>query len=231
MIISGFQKLTLLDFPDTLAAIIFTQGCLMYCGYCHNPEMIPHKKSNTDPMLETENILQFLKKRKGLLQGVVISGGEPTIHSDLPDFIRSIKEMGFKIKLDTNGVHPEMVEKLLKENLLDYIAMDIKQCPEKYMNLVKFDCINNVTKSINIIKNSGVDYEFRSTILPFCHTQKDIQNMGKMIRGAKKWYLQSFRPLKTLDKTFQSKHPFTQKELCALQKTAQEYATYVGTRT
>jgi len=231
MLIAGFQKMTLLDYPDKIAALVFTQGCNFFCGYCHNPEMIPKKRVLPySPELEPQAILNFLKKRVGLLDGVVISGGEPTMQTDLVDFIGEIKALGFLVKLDTNGSNPGILKKLLKAKLLDYIAMDIKHSQDKYKKLTKVDFNKQIKESIKIIMNSGIDYEFRSTILPFYHSEADIEDMGKMIAGAKKWYLQSFRPMKTLDKKLHNENSFSSKELSSLEKIAQQYARLVAVR-
>lgn len=231
MLIAALQKLTLLDYPDKIAALIFTQGCNFYCGYCHNPEMIPKKRvlPMSDDLTE-KSVLKFLKTRKGLLDGVVISGGEPTLQEDLESFIKKIKKLGFLVKLDTNGSHPEILQNLLKQKLLDYIAMDIKQSEIKYEDLVKANVMPAIRKSITLIKDSGVDYEFRSTILPLLHSEKEIEAMGKMIKGAERWYLQNFRPLKTLKKSFQKERPFSSEELVHLQKIAKPYAKVVEIR-
>jgi pyruvate formate lyase activating enzyme len=232
MLIAGFQKMTLLDYPGKIAALIFTQGCNFACGYCHNPEMIPRLRILPErPELEPAWILKFLKTRKGLLDGVVISGGEPTLQKDLVAFIEKIKKMGFLVKLDTNGSHPEVLKKLLKKNLLDYIAMDLKAALAGYPGLVKNKCEKAIQTSIRLIMKSGIDYEFRSTILPRCHKKSDIKAMGKMIQGATQWYLQSFRPIKTLDRSFQKEQPFSNKELYELQEIAASFATRVGVRT
>jgi len=231
MLIAGFQKMTLLDYPDKIAALIFTQGCNFACGYCHNPEMIPSVRILPyQPELEPNAILNFLSRRRGLLDGVVISGGEPTLHADLGDFMESIKSMGFLVKLDTNGSNPEILERLLEKNLLDYIAMDVKHNVKDYQSLVKNDCVPDIQKSIEIIKDSGIDYEFRSTLVPGTHESKDISAMGEMIRGAKQWYLQNFRPLKTLTRNMQLLKPFTPKELKKFQEIANKYAKLVQVR-
>jgi pyruvate formate lyase activating enzyme len=232
MLIAGFQKLTLLDYPGKLAALIFTQGCNFACDYCHNPEMIPQCRRKTyDPRLDPQAILKFLERRQGLLDGVVISGGEPTLQPDLQDFMAKIKAMGYLIKLDTNGSNPQVLTNLIHANLLNYIAMDIKHTPKKYLKLVKNDCSDSILESINIIKNAKIDYEFRSTILPFFHSKDDIREMGKMIKGAEKWYLQTFRPHKTLSRKLNNQRSFTQKEMQSLQKATKPFANLVEIRT
>ncbi len=231
MIIAGIQKLTLLDYPGKLAALLFTQGCNFACGYCHNAEMIPICKNNPqDITLLPEKILTFLKSRGGLLDGVVISGGEPTLQPGLQQFMAKIKTMGFLIKLDTNGSNPDILQSLLNENLIDYIAMDVKHTQKKMNILTREVEIDNIVRSMEIIKECGVDYEFRSTILPSYHKEQDIHEMGKLISGAKRWYLQNFRPLKTLNPKLRSSRSFTQKELNSYQDIAQKYAKHVNIR-
>ena len=162
-IIGGIQKTTLVDFPGKVAAIVFTQGCNFRCGYCHNPELLEHSK-NSD--FNKNDFLDFLKTRIGKLDGVVITGGEPTLQKGLYDFIKEIKSLGFAVKLDTNGTNPIIVEKLINDNLLDYIAMDIKAPFDKYTKITGVGVdIENIKRSIELIKNSSVDYEFRTTVL------------------------------------------------------------------
>ena len=231
MLIAGFQKMTLLDYPEKIAALVFTQGCNFACGYCHNPEMIPSKRILPyRPEFEPEAILDFLSRRRGLLDGVVISGGEPTLQPDLADFMTQVKALGLLIKLDTNGSHPEILKKLFGNNLVDYVAMDLKHTAEEYRALVKNDCAEAIQKSIQIIKGSGVDYEFRSTILPSLHRIEHIHSMGGMIRGAKRWYLQNFRPLKTLDRKLSTERSFREDELNLYRQAASKYAEFVGVR-
>ena len=165
-----------------------------------------------------------------MLDGVVISGGEPTLQGDLIEFMQSIKELGFLIKLDTNGSHPEVLREIFKRKLVDYIAMDVKHSRKKLQKLVKNDCEVNILLSIELIKNSSIDYEFRSTILPAVHDEHDIRDMGKMIAGAKRWYLQNFRPLKTLDKKLSGTRSWSQDELINLQRIAQRSVKVVGIR-
>jgi len=205
MKIGGLQKTTLLDYPHKVAAIVFTQGCNFRCSFCYNGELvIPDKFSSPIP---EKDIFGFLKKRKNVLDGIVITGGEPTLHKDLPEFIKKIKDLGLSVKLDTNGTNPEMVKGLLVDNLIDYIAMDIKAPLDRYEEVVGRPLqTEDITKSIEIIMDSDLDYEFRSTLVPDIHTLEDIKKMGKMIEGAKKWYLQKFMYLSTvLDHGFKGK--------------------------
>ena len=149
--IAGLQKTTFIDYPEKIACIVFTQGCNFSCGYCHNPELFEHK----EPALSVQAFFEFLNKRKGKLDGVVITGGEPTLHKDLKEFIKSIKDLGFLVKLDTNGTNPDLLQELFNQNLLDYVAMDIKAPLNKYEQVTRVNVnIEKIQKSINLIKNS-----------------------------------------------------------------------------
>ena len=199
MVICGLQKLTLLDFPGKMACIIFTKGCDFRCPFCHNASLVVNSQSNDDRQLDIqpiteEEIFSFLRKRSGILDGVVVTGGEPTLQKDLIPFIAKIKELGYKVKLDTNGNRPHVVEALLEQGLVDYIAMDIKNCKEKYARTIgvnKFD-ISNIIRSVEIIKNSGIDYEFRTTVVDNFHNEDDFVSIGKWLSGAKAYYIQNF---------------------------------------
>lgn len=192
MIIGGLQKTSLLDFPEKISAIIFTAGCNFRCGYCHNPELI----NNIAPVVD---VFEFLKTRTGKLDGVVITGGEPCLQKDLPEFIKQIKSLGFAVKLDTNGSFPEMIEKVLPD--IDYIAMDIKAPLEKYSEIVNVDVdTDKILKSITLIQNSDIDYEFRTTVLQNQLSFEDFEKIGKLLKGSKKYILQKFVPSKILDK-------------------------------
>lgn len=191
MIIKGFQKLTLLDFPGRTACTVFTGGCNLRCPFCHNAVLVTEK---TDAEFSEKEIFDHLKKRKNVLDGVAITGGEPLLQKDIERFIYEIKEAGFAVKLDTNGCFPEKLEGILELELVDFVAMDIKNRPEKYpetVGLEKFD-IAPVEKSISLLKNSGVDYEFRTTVTDNFHTADDIEALAKWIEGAPKYYLQNF---------------------------------------
>ena len=193
MIIKGLAKLTLLDYPGKVACTIFTGGCNFRCPFCHNASLAT-RAGEVDSIPE-EEIFSLLKKRKGILDGVCITGGEPLLFGDdLFDFIARIKEMGFAVKLDTNGSFPERLKTLLEAGLLDKVAMDIKNSPEKYgvtAGVENFD-IAPIVRSVELIKNSGVDYEFRTTVVAELHGAEDFDGIGKMIEGAKAYFLQSF---------------------------------------
>ncbi len=207
MIIGGLQKTSFLDYPDKISTIIFTSGCNFRCGYCHNPELINSKTSK----YSTEEIIQFLKTRTGKIDGVVITGGEPCIHKDLINFIIKIKELGFLVKLDSNGSYPDVIEKCIP--YIDYIAMDIKAPLYKYQTVINSPVnIDNIQKSITLIMKSNLDYEFRTTVLKSMLNIEDFKAIGNLISGAKKYYLQKFVPSKTLDKTLLKESSYTDEE-------------------
>ena len=189
MILSGLQKLTLLDFPARIAATVFTRGCNMRCPFCHNASLVV---GGAD-IIPEEEFFAFLDSRRARLGGVCVSGGEPTLQSDLPEFLGKIKAMGFETKLDTNGTNPEMLVSLIDRGLLDYVAMDIKSSPEKYSLVagahVDFD---KVKKSAQILLSGKIDYEFRTTVAKPLFSSGDFTEIGKMIKGAKRYYLQGF---------------------------------------
>lgn len=219
MIIGGWNPFTLLDYPKKTAAIIFTAGCNMRCGYCHNANFVLPENIQQQQNISWKEIESFLEKRKGLLDGVVISGGEPTLQKNLKNIIQKIKKMGFLVKLDTNGTHPDILQNLIEEDLLDFIAMDIKGSADIYNKICGMPInIEAIYKSIDIIINANIDYEFRSTILPEYHTKNVLCAMGLMIKGSKVWALQNFRSHSTLDIRFSNKKSFSKKELQVLTK-------------
>lgn len=191
MNISGLQKMTLLDYPEHVACTVFLPGCDFRCPYCHNFELVT---GSADPVTTESDFFDFLGKRNGLLDGVAITGGEPLLHRELPEFIRKIKDMGFMVKLDTNGYHPDRLKELLSDRLLDYIAMDIKNSFEKYPTTIGLSDINIslIKDSISLIMGSGVDYEFRTTVIKQFHDPSDFEKIGATICGAKKYFLQQF---------------------------------------
>lgn len=224
MIIGGLEKLSLIDYPEHLAAIIFTQGCNFRCHFCYNPQLVLSHKEKGPALLESDLFL-FLKNRLNKLEGVVITGGEPTLHADLPEFIREIKKLGYLVKLDSNGTNPKMLGSLIKAKLIDYIAMDLKAPLEKYSRTVgaEIDC-DNIKKSVKIIMESGLPYEFRTTLVPGLIDSADITAMGKLIQGASKWYLQKFKSDTDLvDSNFEAQLPFTSKEMKELAERGREF--------
>lgn len=233
MLISAVNKLTLVDYPGKLAAIIFTAGCNMRCGYCHNadfvlPEKIEKLKNNFIPF---EAVKNFLQSRKGLLDAVVFCGGEPTMQNDLLEKMSEVKAMGFFVKLDTNGLKPEIIHEALERKIVDYIAMDVKTSLGKYSELVGV-AVNpqKIEESIALIMQSKIDYEFRSTILPSHHDAETLEKMGKLIQGAKLWAFQNFRSQKVLDVTFQEKTGFTKQALEEIQELAKMFVEKVEIR-
>lgn len=218
MKIAGFQKLTLLDYPSKVACIIFTQGCNYKCPYCQNSGLIDH--SNED-LIDEEEIFKYLDKRKGVIDGIVISGGEPTIQKDLKSFIKKVKEKGFLIKLDTNGSNPNFVEEVINEKLVDYIAMDIKNVLEEYKDVTNVNPnIVNLKRSIEIIKNSNIEHEFRTTIIKNIHNIDKILKICEYVDGDK-LYLQNF----VLSENVLGKYlkPFTEEELKEIKKEIERY--------
>ena len=192
MILGGLQKLTLIDFPGHIAATVFTVGCNFRCPFCHNPELISNFEFRISNDLENE-FFDLLENRKGKLEGICITGGEPTIQPDIIDFIRKIKNLGFKVKLDTNGTRPDVLRALFSEKILDFVAMDIKSSPENYAQTAnsKID-IERIKLSVDLIRNSGIDYEFRTTAVPGLHEESDFAGIGKWLEGSKKYVLQAF---------------------------------------
>lgn len=230
MLISGFQKSTLLDYPGKLAALIFTYGCNLRCEYCHNPELVIQSFKKNSSITE-EDIFSFLEKRKNLVDGVVITGGEPTIQKDLISFIKKIRNMGFLVKLDTNGTNSKIVKKILEMNIVDYWAMDIKYDKEIYIqnleNKVKYE---EVEKSIKLIMENAKDYEFRTTYVKGIHTSDSIKGIGELIKGSKRYYIQNFRAGKTINPALNSSNSFTQQELEKFKKLMQKYVKNVEIR-
>lgn len=209
MLISGIQQFTMLDYPRKLACIIFLSGCDFRCGYCHNAQFVLPEKINKikTHFIPKEAVLHFLQQRKDKLDGVVISGGEPTLSFGLDGLIKEIKEMGYFVKLDTNGHQPQKIAELLEHKLIDYIAMDIKSDLENYQKLTN-SCIkvDNIVKSIDLIKQSSIDYEFRTTVINEIHNNDVLQKMIPLVKDAKCYALQTFRPQKTLDPVYSSYH-------------------------
>lgn len=191
MNIYGFQKMTLLDYPERVACTIFTGGCNFRCPFCHNASLVTHIEPEL--RIESEEIFSYLNKRKGLLDGVCISGGEPLLQSDIAEFIQKIKEMGYSVKLDTNGTDPQKLKMLIDEGLVDYVAMDIKNSKEKYALTAGVDVdISAIEQSVDLLKQNRVEWEFRTTLVRELHDLQDISSMAQWLVGTTSWYLQSF---------------------------------------
>ena len=219
MKIAGYEKLSLQDFPNQISCIIFTQGCNIRCPFCQNSTLIPMDAKN---LISEDEIFNYLNLRKNIISGVTISGGEPTLQSDLESFIDKVKKMGLKIKIDTNGLNPKLLEKLIDSKKIDYVAMDIKNSLNKYSltsGVVKIN-MQNILNSIELLKKGKVDYEFRTTIINEFHTLQDIFEIIKLI-GNSKYYLQNFKNSEyVLDKNLTS---FTEEKLVLWNEILKDY--------
>lgn len=219
MIFGGLQKLTLIDYPGKIAATVFTSGCSFRCPWCYSPELVLPEKIKKQPKISEKEFFKFLKEKKRLLEGIVICGGEPTIHKDLPNFIKKIKKLGYLVKLDTNGSNPEVLKKLIDQKLVDYVAMDIKAPKEKYKKVTGNRVnIKDIENSIEILKENKIDFEFRTTVTPNFHKKEDIIKIAHWISPTKKYYLQNFRPEKTIDPKFEKVKPYPQEYLLEIQR-------------
>ncbi len=221
--IAGYLKTTLIDWPGKIASVVFIAGCNFRCGFCHNPELV-----TVDPNMETispEDIYQDLRRRAKWIDGISITGGEPTLYSDLVEFIEGVKKAGFEVKLDTNGTNFKMLKYLIDEDLVDYVAMDIKAPLEDYRRTIgveKFD-EDSVKRSVCLLLKDKVDYEFRTTMVPDLIGKEEMKKINLWIKGAKRYYIQPFRPLKTLDSEFTKKRTYLKGELKELLKIAKPY--------
>lgn len=192
MNIYGLQKMTLLDYPHKVACTVFTGGCNLRCPFCHNAALVT--EINADDKYREDDILSFLETKKGLLDGVCITGGEPLLQVDIAGFIKKIKAMGFLVKLDTNGSFPDKLNDLIESNIIDYVAVDIKNSKEKYaltVGIKDYD-LANIERTVDILKNSNIEYEFRTTVVKEFHTVEDIKKIGRWLKGSKRYYLQNF---------------------------------------
>ena len=192
MRIGGLQKLTLLDYPGKVACTVFLSGCNLRCPYCHNPGLVLPEQSEGSEIPEAE-VLSFLERRKGKLDGVCITGGEPTLQPELPEFLEKLRRLGYAVKLDTNGTNPAMLKALLQERVLDYVAMDIKNSPQRYAETCGgADVLSRVRESVDLLLNSSIEYEFRTTVCKPLHTEKEMEEIGHWLGGAKRYFLQPF---------------------------------------
>ncbi len=225
---SGFQKLTLLDYPEKTACTLFAAGCNFRCPFCHNAALVTHIDNSN--FFTEEYVLDYLKKRTGVLDGVCITGGEPLMHKDLPEFIKKVKKLGFLVKLDTNGSYPERLAKLIDSGLIDYVAMDIKNCKEKY--LLTADCgeddLLNVEKSVAILNAGKIDFEFRTTVVKEYHEVEDIKKIAEWIAPADKYFLQNFIDSGDIIKNNLSAH--TRETLEVMRSSAQDIIPKVEIR-
>lgn len=258
MNIYGLNKTTLLDYPEHLAATIFTGGCNFRCPFCHNAGLVLDPGSQ--PVITEEEVLQYLKKRRGILQGICITGGEPTLQPDLADFIRKVKALGYLVKLDTNGARPQVLRELLVEKLLDYVAMDIKASKENYGKAIGISMaetnvltvqkdmgeklLQGVEESVELLKNSGIPYEFRTTVVAGIHSIEEFEAIGRWLSGCNAYYLQAYRegdniladqvPLQSAGINAQSTRismeSFTKKDMEYMAEIARKYIDKVALR-
>ena len=192
MRIGGLQKLTLLDYPGKVACTVFLSGCNLRCPYCHNPALVLPEQNNAPGIPESE-VFAFLEQRKGKLDGICITGGEPTLQPELPGFLEKLRELGYAIKLDTNGTYPGMLKGLLRDGILDYVAMDIKNSPQRYAETCGgADVLSRVRESVDLLLDSSIEYEFRTTVCKPLHTEKEMEEIGHWLGGAKRYFLQPF---------------------------------------
>lgn len=228
MKLAGMQKLTLLDFPSVVACVVFTKGCNFRCPFCHNASLVCGTDSD---FLSEDDVIDFLRRRQGILEGVVITGGEPLLHSDIPEFIKRIKAEGYLVKLDTNGTNPDMLEFLIKNSLVDYVAMDIKNSPSEYVKAtgdVSLD-MDAIERSRALLLSGVVNYEFRTTAVKGIHTEKSMKELFEWISGAEKYFLQQFKPSDDLiDPNGLSE--FSSDELKAFRDTASLYVKHAEIR-
>lgn len=217
--IGGLQELTLIDYPGKLACTVFLTGCNFLCPWCYAKELVLAEEIKKQPEIPQKKFFDFLKERKELLEAVVLCGGEATLNKGLPSFVKKIKRLGFLVKLDTNGSNPRMIKKLINRGLIDYVAMDIKLPKERYPEVFakKVD-IRNIETSIALLKKNKVDYEFRTTVVPTIHEKEDIIKIAHWIKPAKKYFLQNFKPQKTVDPSFEKIKPYPREFLLEIQK-------------
>lgn len=190
--IHGFQKLTLLDYPSKVACIVFTAGCNFRCRFCHNASLVTH--IDNEAKINEREIFEYLSQRKGILDGVCVTGGEPLLQNDLEKFLNEIKKEGFSVKIDTNGCYYDKLKSLIINGLVDYVAMDVKNSKEKYLYTVGLDAVdlNNIENSISLLLDGIVEYEFRTTVAQTLHTVEDIRMISEWISGARRYFLQNF---------------------------------------
>jgi len=229
MLISGLQKLTLLDYPGTVACTVFTGGCNFRCPFCHNAALVLPELMDKNNM--ADKVLDFLKKRIGVLDGVAVTGGEPLLHADMPEFLAEIRALGYKIKLDTNGSFPDRLMEIVNAGLVDRVAMDIKNPPELYARTVGLDKIDMepIERSKNFLLEGRVDYEFRTTAVKGLHSVQSIAAAAKWIEGAKEYYIQQYKDSgQVLDTA--GLDAFTETEMQALADAARPYVPAVQLR-
>lgn len=231
MILGGFQRLTLIDYPGKVASTVFTVGCNFRCPFCHNPELVLSSQFADNSGLE-KDFFKFLKTRKGKIDAICITGGEPTIQKDLEGFIKKIKKLGFLVKLDTNGMRPDVLKKLFDLKLLDFVAMDVKNQLKRYNKTIGAKNLDKarIKLSADLIKNSGIPYEFRTTVVPGIHQMEDFVEIAKWLQGARSYYLQEYRETKILDPKLKKKTKGKRISLEKIKKKIEKYFGKVGIR-
>ena len=227
--VKGYQQSSLIEWPGKIVSIIFTGGCNFKCPFCHNRDLVAEFEQIPD--LDFDEILEKIKARRKWMDAVEFTGGEPLLHPDIETMLRKVKEARFLTKLDTNGSFPDKLRNLIDKKLVDYIAMDIKAPLAKYEEVVnaKVD-LDKIQESIRLLMESGVEYEFRTTVVPKLHSKEDIEEIGKLIKGAKKYYLQSFVPKTTLNPSYEKERAFTNGEMKELAETVGKYVGKVEIR-
>lgn len=238
MFFAGIQKTTLLDYPGKVASTVFTYGCNFRCPFCHNPELVIEEFLDENKIPE-EEILEFLFGRVGKLDGLVITGGEPLINDNIIEFIYKAKDLGYLVKVDTNGSFPGRLKRLIDEKIVDYLAMDIKNSLEQYIKTIGLDdsrkkeckkLKENIIESMSLITSSAIDYEFRTTIVPGLHTIESVEGIGRLIKGSKKFCIQNFRPGKTISNKYSTTKPFSSKEIEEYVKILSKYVANIEVR-
>jgi pyruvate formate lyase activating enzyme len=229
MRIGGFQKFSLSDYPGRISAIIFTQGCGFRCVYCHNPELV--EPSRFIAPIPDERILDFLKTRRGRLQGVVVTGGEPTVHADLPGFLESIKVLGFAVKLDTNGCNPDLLKLIISGRLVDFIAMDLKAPLPSYSRITRVNVrTEDIVRSLNLVKTSGLPHELRTTYLDSLLSDEEMIGVARVARGCARFALQRFHATKILDPNLQDERTPTNARMREVRKLLEDEGLTVVVR-
>ena len=214
MRLAGLQKTSVIDFPDQISAVVFTQGCNFYCPYCHNSQLIPLELPQEKELMPQEYFFDFLQQRKTLLDGVTVTGGEPLLQPDLKEFMKKIKEdYQLLIKLDTNGSNSAKLKELIEAELIDYLAVDIKFSWSNYEQLAPAGLLSEIKSSVELIINSDLDYEFRTTAVPGLHDSEEIKKIAGQIKGADKYFIQNFRPVNTLAPDLRESRSFAPSEL------------------
>lgn len=222
---TGIQKTSLIDFPEKIATVLFTPGCNLRCPFCHNWRIVVDPKP---PFLNEETAMRIVESRKRFVDAIVVTGGEPTLHKETPKFLKKLKDRGFTVKLDTNGFYPKVLEECLP--YVDYVALDVKTSPEKYAKLGAKDIVE-LQCTVEMLKNSKVDYEFRTTVVPSFVDVEDIAQMGELVKGAKTFAFQQFVPEDTLDKNFRAIKPYKPETIMEFAETMRKYVEKVVLRT